>query len=59
MKLLLLVSTAMTLVKYGKATVFTDDAMSVANKKRLTKKIVRSLLAGILADVSQEMPVAC
>ena len=49
----------MTLVKYGKATVFTDDAMSVANKKRLTKKIVRSLLAGILADVSQEMPVAC
>lgn len=48
----------MTLVKYGKATVFTDDSMSEANKKRLTKKIIRFLLAEILADV-QDFPVAC
>ena len=59
LKLLLLVTTAMDLVKYSKTTVFADDSMSVANKKRLTKKIVRLLLSRILVDVPLEHPVAC
>lgn len=59
LKLLLLVSTAMNLVKYGKMTIFTDDTMSVANKKRLTKKIVRLLLSRILVDLPVDSLVAC
>ena len=59
LKLLLLVSTAMSLVKYSKATVFADDTMSVANRKRLTKKIVRLLLSRAFVDLPLQYPVAC
>lgn len=59
LKLLLLVSTAMNLVKYGKLTIFTDDTMSVANKKRFTKKIVRLLLTRCVVALPLELPVAC
>lgn len=59
LKLLLLVTTAMNLVKYGKTTVFTDQTMSVANKKRFTKKIVRLLLTRCVVALPLELPVAC
>ena len=59
LKLLLLVTTAMNLVKYSKTTVFADESMSMANKKRLTKKIVRLLLSRIFVDLPWESPVAC